>query len=136
MTINEYSTLMGYEETCEMAEYETANFIYMMAGDMDKRKFCEEYKEVGCSPLILELAESANRYEKAYREKQEQEKKIANAILRASDDMREAELHDIADRMDRIADTIIGRKDIIKWKLEHFSKLSDTDIEYIKINLR
>ena len=60
MTIQEYSTLMGYEETCEMAEYETANFIYMMAGEMDKQTFCKEYKEVGSSPLILTLAEAAN----------------------------------------------------------------------------
>ena len=42
MTIEEYSTLMGYEKTCEMAEYETANFIYMMAGDMDKQTFCKK----------------------------------------------------------------------------------------------
>lgn len=136
MTIKEYSELMGYNEECPMEEYETANFVYMMAGDMDKRDFCNEYKEVGCSPLILELAESANRFEKAYREKQEQEKKTAYAILRASDDMRDAKQNELADRMDRIADNIIGRKDIIKWKLEHFSTLSDADKEYIKTNLR
>lgn len=35
MTIQEYSTLMGYGTTCEKAEYETANLIYMMAGEMD-----------------------------------------------------------------------------------------------------
>ena len=40
MTIEEYSTLMGYGKTCEFEEYQTANFIYMMSGDMDKQTFC------------------------------------------------------------------------------------------------
>lgn len=136
MTINEYSTLMGYEETCEMAEYETANFIYMMAGDMNKQDFCREYREVGSSPLILALAENANKFEKAYQEKQEQENKVAEALLRASDDLRDASEDEYADRIDRISERIIGRKEIVMWKLEHLAKLSDADKEYIKNNLR
>ena len=89
MTIEEYSTLMGYEKTCEMAEYETANFIYMMAGDMDKQTFCKEYKEVGSSPLVLALAEAANSREIAYRDKEAKERQTAHALL------REAELPDM-----------------------------------------
>lgn len=136
MTINEYSTLMGYEETCEMAEYETADFIYMMAGDMNKQDFCREYKEVGSSPLILALAENANKFEKAYRDKQEQEKKTAEALLRASDDLRDASEDEFADRTDRITERLIGRKEIVLWKMEHLATLSDKDKEYIKNNLR
>ena len=36
MTQKEYSELMGYERDCSFEEYQQANFIYMMAGDMWK----------------------------------------------------------------------------------------------------
>lgn len=136
MTIEEYSTLMGYENTCEFAEYETANFIYMMAGEMDKQTFCREYKEVGSSPLVLTLAEAANSREIAYRDKVTKERQTAHAILREADDLRAAGHDDSADQLDRIATTLIGRKDCITWKLNKGFALSDTDNEYIKDNLR
>ena len=136
MTIQEYSTLMGYEETCEMAEYETANFIYMMAGEMDKQTFCKEYKEVGSSPLILTLAEAANSSQIAYRDKETKERQTAHALLREADAIRTAG-HDVeADQIDKIAANLIGRKDCIKWKLNKGFSQSDTDHEYITDNLR
>lgn len=136
MTIEEYSTLMGYEKTCEMAEYETANFIYMMAGDMDKQTFCKEYKEVGSSPLVLALAEAANSREIAYRDKEAKERQTAHALLREADAVRAAGHDDEADAIDKIAATLIGRKDCIKWKLHKGFALSETDNEYITDNLR
>ena len=136
MTIEEYSTLMGYEETCEFAEYETANFIYMMAGEMDKQTFCKEYKEVGQSPLVLTLAEAANSREIAYRDKETKERQTAHALLREADAVRAAGYDDEADQIDKIAASFIGRKDCIKWKLNKGFSLSDTDHEYITDNLR
>ena len=136
MTIQEYSTLMGYEGTCEFAEYETANFIYMMAGEMDKQTFCKEYKEVGQSPLVLTLAEAANSMEIAYRDKETKERQTAHALLREADSIRAAG-HDVeADQIDKIAVSLIGRKDCIKWKLNKAFSLSDTDNEYITDNLQ
>lgn len=136
MTIEEYSTLMGYTETCEMAEYETANFVYMMAGDMDKQSFCKEYKEVGCSPLILALAEAANKVGMAYRTLQGKERDVAHAILRQADGIRIDGYDEAADQLDKIAAKQIGRKDCIKWKLNKGYRLSETDNEYITDNLR
>ena len=136
MTIEEYSTLMGYEETCEFAEYETANFIYMMAGEMNKQDFCKEYKEVGSNPLVLTLAEAANSREIAYRDKETKERSTAHAILREADGLRAAGHDDSADQLDKIAATLIGRRDCITWKLNKGFALSETDNEYIKDNLR
>lgn len=136
MTIEEYSTLMGNEETCEMAEYETANFIYMMAGQMDKQTFCKEYKEVGSSPLVLTLAEAANSREIAYRDKETKERQTAHALLREADAIRAAGHDDEADAIDKIAASLIGRTDCIKWKLRKGFQLSEIDNEYITDNLR
>lgn len=136
MTIEEYSTLMGYDAICEFAEYETANFIYMMAGDMDKQTFCKEYKEVGSSPLILTLAEAANSREIAYRDKETKERQTAHALLREADEIREGGMDGSADAIDNIAAKLIGRADCIKWKLHKGFALSDTDREYITANIR
>lgn len=136
MTIQEYSTLMGYEETCPMEEYETADFIYMMAGDMDKQTFCKEYKKVGSSSLILTLADAANSREIAYRDKETKERQAAHALLREADEIRQGGMEASADAIDKIAATLIGRKDCIKWKLHKGFTLSETDNEYITDNLR
>lgn len=136
MTIQEYSTLMGYEETCSMEEYETGNFIYMMAGDIDKQTFCKEYKEVESSPLVLALAEVSNGFQKAYRDKETKERQTAHALLREADEIREGGMEASADAIDKIAATLIGRKDCIKWKLHKGFALSETDNEYITDNLR
>lgn len=136
MTIQEYSTLMGYEETCEIAEYETANFVYMMAGDMDKQTFCKEYKKVGGNPLVLTLAKTVNSWEMAYRDKQTKERRTAHAMLREADAIRATGHDEEADQIDKISASLIGRKDCIKWKLNKGFSLSDTDNEYITDHLR
>lgn len=136
MTIQEYSTLMGYEETCTMEEYERADFIYMMAGNMDKQTFCKEYKKVGSSTLVLTLADVSNDFQKAYRDKQTKECQTAHALLREADEIRQGGMEASADAIDKIAATLIGRKDCIKWKLHKGFALSDADNEYITDNLR
>ena len=136
MTIEEYSTLMGYEETCEMAEYETANFIYMMAGEMDKQTFCMDYRKHKDSVIIATLADAANSRDIAYRYKQTKERQTAHALLREADEIRQGGMEASADAIDNIAATLIGRKDCIKWKLHKGFALSETDNEYITDNLR
>lgn len=135
MTIEEYSTLMGYEETCPMKEYETADFIYMMAGEMTKQEFCKEYKKVGSSPLIFALADAANNRGIAYREKETKERQTAHALLREADEIRQGGMDAPADAIDKIAVKLIGRKECIKWKLHKGFALSETDKEYITNNL-
>ena len=134
MTIEEYSTLMGYTETCDMAEYEIANAIYMAAGEMDKATFCKEYKKTKNSPLVTILAAEANSKDKALREKLSSEREIAHKLLREAEDVRTAGLY--ADEIDNIAANMIGRKDCIAWKLEKGFTLGEADIAYIKDNLK
>ncbi len=168
MTIEEYSTLMGYQETCTMEEYTEANMTYMMAGNMDKQTFCREYKKISSSPLLRELAHAANSRDVAYRDKETKERQTAHALLRQGDNLRveaveaatmeeaveaatmeeaveaatmeeaveAATMEEAADAIDTIAAKLIGRKDCIRWKLEKGFKLSETDNEYIKDNLK
>ena len=137
MTIEEYSTLMGYEETCEMAEYETADFIYMMAGNMDKQTFCRNYKKSGeCTELILVLADTAKNKDITLRKHLAKERQIAHAILREADTVRSTGLEESAEQLDRMAANLIGRKDCITWKLHKGFALSEDDNEYIKDNLK
>lgn len=136
MTIEEYSTLMGYEGICTMKEYETADFIYMMAGNMDKQTFCQEYKKTKGSSLVRTLADAANSREIAYRDKEVKERQTAHALLREADEIREGGMDCSADAIDKIAAKLIGRKDCIKWKLHKGFALSETDNEYITDNIR
>lgn len=141
MTIEEYSNLMGYKQTCTDVEYQIADFIYLMAGDMNKQDFCKEYKKTGCTPLIRALADAAHSREIAYRDKQAKEEKTARALLQKADELRTTaagiadDIVDIADSLDDIAAGIIGRKDCIKIKINKGYVLSDTDKGYINDNL-
>lgn len=136
MTIEEYSTLMGYEETCEMAEYEIANAIYMAAGQMDKQAFCKEYKKMRNNPLVVTLAAEANSKDKALRQKQASERKTACALLFEANDVRISGLEESALAIEKIAAQMIGRKDCIIGKLSKGYKLSEADIDYILNNLK
>lgn len=138
MTIEEYSTRMGYEQTCDMAEYTIANTAYMMAGNMDKDTFCKEWKKHGQSPLVQLLSQAANSRDVAYRDALTKERQVAHSILRESGHVRGGfnDNDESAEILDGIAAKLIGKPDCIKWKLEKGFDLGDADIAYIKDNLR
>lgn len=136
MTIEEYSTRMGYLGFCSDKEYTNANLAYMMAGNMDKDEFCKDYRTHRDSVIIATLADAANSREIAYRDKETKERQTAHALLREADEIREGGMEASADAIDNIAATLIGRKDCIKWKLHKGFALSETDNEYITYNLR
>lgn len=138
MTIEEYSTLMGYEKTCGMEEFNTAESIYMTAGEMDKQTFCEEYKKVGASPLIMTLAENAINWRKAYKDAIARERATARYLILKADRIRQdpVGLHESsASGIEKRAYDLIGWKDSIQWKLANDIKLSEDDREYITDNL-
>ena len=136
MTQKEYSELMGYERDCSFEEYQQANFIYMMAGDMDKQAFCKEYKKAGHSPLVLELAKAENIIDIALRDEIEKGKKTARTLLREAAEIRQRGLGASADALEKIAADLIGRKECIKWKLLVELPLSEPDHAYIADNLQ
>ena len=136
MTIEEYSTRMGYLGFPSDEEYVKANLAYMMAGNMDKGEFCKDYRKHKDSVIIATLADATNSRDIAYRDKQTKERQAAHALLREADEIREGGMEESADAIDKIAATLIGRKDCIKWKLHKGFALSETDNEYITDNLR
>lgn len=135
MTIEEYSTRMGYLGFPSDEEYTNANLAYMMAGDMDKDTFCKEWKKHGSSPLVRLLSQAANSRDVAYRETKTKERQTAHALLREADEIRAGGLEDSADAIDNIAAKLIGRKDCIIWKLSKGFALGEADHAYIKDNL-
>lgn len=136
MTIEEYSALMGYAKNCPMEEYETADFIYMMAAEMTKQEFCKEYKDVGCSPLVLTLADEVHKRIILFQNEETQKCRAAHDLLREADEIRQGGMEASADAIDKIAATLIGQKDCIKRKLAYGFTLSGKDNEYITDNLR
>lgn len=137
MTIQEYSTLMGYKELCSIEEYSTANLIYMTAGDMDKQTFCREYKRIGKdNALLLTLTNEAIRDRRTRTRLEEQMLNCAHASLRTAEALRRGGLKKRADDVDKIAVRLICRKECIRWKLDRGFALSEADREYIKENIR
>lgn len=89
MTIEEYSTRMGYLGFPSDEEYVKANLAYMMAGNMDKDEFCKDYRKHKDSVIIATLADAANSRDIAYRDKQTKERQTAHALLREADEIRQ-----------------------------------------------
>ena len=136
MTIEEYSTRMGYLGFPSDEEYVKANLAYMMVGNMDKDEFCKDYRKHKDSVIIATLADAVNSRDIAYRDKQTKERQTAHALLQEAETIRQGDMEASADAIDKIAAMLIGRKDCIKWKLHKGFALSETDNEYINDNLR
>lgn len=79
-------------------EFIEANAMYMAAGDIDKDVFCREWKQIGESPLVKGLFETAYNLNQAL-----QENKL---MLKECQEM----LSDAADAMLEIADGLLGGK--------------------------
>lgn len=136
MTILEYTNRMGYLGFPSDEEYANANLAYMMAGSLDKDEFCKDYRKHKDSVIIAAIAFAANSREIAYREQKTQERLTAHALLREVDKIRQGGMEASADAIDKIAATLIGRKDCIKRKLHKGFSLTEADKEYITDNLR
>lgn len=134
MTLKEYSTLMGYTEDCTFEEYKAANFIYMMAGEMDKQTFCTEYKKMKDSPLIRTLAETANKHEMDSRKYRGRSEEMAHILLRQASQVRKGLVAKdaLADSIDGAAEQLIGKKQYLKYKLDNKLPLSDYDLQTLK----
>lgn len=136
MTIKEYSELMGYGGECPMEEYESANTAYMMAGDMDKQVFCREYRKVGGSPLVHELARTAATRDKSCSEEKAKGLQAAHGLLYEACRLREAGMGEFVEKIEGIAAMLVGRKYCVKWKLANKCPMGAADIEYVTENLR
>ena len=136
MTIEEYSTRMGYKETCDLQEYATADAIYLNAGNLDKDEFCADYRKHKGSVIIETLDDKVNSQAICIRDKETKERQTAHAILREADEVRTGGMDASAHALDSIAARLIGRADCIRWKIRKGYTLSESDNEYITDNLR
>ena len=136
MTIEEYSSRMGYTEYCDLQEYATADAIYLNAGNLDKDEFCADYRRHKGSVIIETLGDKVNSQAIYIRDKETKERKAAHAILREADEVRTGGMDASADALDNIATRLIGRADCIKWKIRKGYTLRESDKEYIMDNIR
>ena len=133
-------------------EYTEANAVYEMAGDMDKDTFCQEWKAVGGSPLVLELASSlyekrnevaslkdsiAERDDRIADLKQtmfEQATEIVEVSSACVDDMNKSQY----ERLEAAARKLANHRSVIIYKLNEISRdaLSPEDMDYIVHNIK
>lgn len=131
MTHEEYSKLMGYEGLCSMEEYQKADMAYMMAGEIDKAEFCREYKKVGSSPLVAQLARKACDLDAVNRQMASREKVGAIEMLSVAHALREYEMEDMAAMLDNLAAHRIGRRAAVQAKAKNKYTMTDADMDFI-----
>lgn len=137
MTIEEYSERMGYDHLATTEDYQQADFIYMMAGNMDKDDFCKDYKKHRDSILITTLADGVNSRDIFIRQSKAQMTEVAKALMEESQALREIDEEcSVADRLDDQAAKLIGRRECIRFKMGKRYFLSDNEREYITTYLR
>ena len=135
MTFEEYTRMMYYgnpqdaeREAVLRREYETARRVMELAGDgMDAEMFCSHFAAIGGNPLFQALFIRADRLDIDARGKRLRMKKAAHSEDPDSEDM--------ADEAERIASTLLSRRECITWKLDHGYGLSELDNIYINNNL-
>ena len=137
MTIEEYSTLMGYEKICEWTEFATAETLYMVLEDMDKQTFCREYKKIAGSPLVQLLASAVRKTELESENASAQNKRTAFSLLRQAARLRGGIVskEDMAESLDGMAMSLIDRKSCIRHKIANNLQLTENDLKYITDNL-
>lgn len=146
MTFEEYTRMMYYgnpqdaeREAALRREYETARRVMELAGDgMDAETFCSHFAAIGGNPLFQALFIRADRLDIDARGKRLRMKKAAHDLIDLADDVRDSEdpdSEDMADEAERIASTLLSRRECITWKLDHGYGLSELDNIYINNNL-
>lgn len=110
-----------------------------LAGDgMDAEMFCSHFAAIGGNPLFQALFIRADRLDIDARGKRLRMKKAAHDMIDLADDIRDSEdpdSEDMADEAERIASTLLSRRECITWKLDHGYGLSELDNIYINNNL-
>lgn len=137
MLQNEFESLIGKKVT--VAEYETANAVYMNACDMGKQSFCEDWKKHEDSAIIKALSDMVSSLE-------ERNESLAAQLseARVSEANRSVSLAKyLTDKADEYQDRamahqaveLIGMKEFIKYKLKMGYKLYSQDTDFILAEL-
>ncbi|MBQ4392072.1 MAG: hypothetical protein II826_03045 [Prevotella sp.] len=142
MLQKEFEERIGRSVTQE--EYVEANAMYMAAGDnMDKDVFCREWKQIGESPLVKGLFETAYNLNQALQEQklmlgecQEMLSDAADAMLEICNGLLDGEtVEHTTQELTKKAWWLVGQKEVTKRRFQNGYQLDDKDRETIINNL-
>lgn len=122
MTQKEFETRIGHEVTGD--EFDRANAIYMAAGDMDKDRFCADYKRHKDSEIIGVLFETADGLSDNLYVLRKERECLVDFLIDQAERYFAGELRDKAIDM-------IGAKEYLRKKIERGYNLWDADRELL-----
>ena len=97
MTQKEFEERIGREVTGD--EFERANDIYMMSGELDKDRFCADYKKHKDSEIIAALFETADKQKDRLHVLTKEREGLVNFLTDMAELTGEAEIQKMAARM-------------------------------------
>lgn len=134
MLLQEFIQRTGTQPTTTK-EFENIHQMYMST-QLDKDAFCKEYKKYGTSTLVKELNshitslnEEIKELHSLRKEEISENTELAEFLIGKSAALDDIDLYNQAIRM-------IGQKRCIIYKLQYGIQLIESDIEYIKNNLK
>ena len=134
-------------------EYVEANAMYMAAGDIDKDTFCREWKQIGESPLVRGLFDTAYNLNQALQEHKlmvnecrEMLSDAADAMLEICNGILSVEISEHSGPAGEAAGTaateltkkawwLVGHKEVTKRRVQNGYRLDDKDRATIINNL-
>ena len=122
MTQQEFEERTGREVTCD--EFDRANAIYMAAGDMDKDRFCADYKRHKDSEIIEVLFETADGLSDKLHVLRKERECLVDFLIDQAERYCAGELRDKAIDM-------IGAKEYLRKKIERGYNLWEADRELL-----
>lgn len=125
MTQKEFEERTGMNPTEE--EFKFINNLYINCS-MEKDEFCNEYKKVAGSKLLSEIQTNLEASQEAIRITTEKEKHIADFLISKSRVYSDTDFRKMAERL-------VGEKEVVTRTLEMGIQLWEEDIEYIKSKL-
>ena len=124
-------------------EYVEANAVYEAAGDMDKDEFCREWKQIGGSPLVKGLFDTAYNLNQALQEHKLMLNECREMLSDAADAMLEIcngildgkTVEHTTQELTKKAWWLVGQKEVTKRRVQNGYQLDDKDRETIINNL-
>ena len=124
-------------------EFIEANAMYMAAGDIDKDTFCREWKQIGESPLVRGLFDTAYNLNQALQEHKLMVNECREMLSDAADAMLEIcngildgkTVEHTTQELTKKAWWLVGQKEVTKRRVQNGYRLDDKDRATIINNL-
>lgn len=130
MTQQEFETRTGLTVTEE--KYQTIDALYMST-ILDKDEFCAAYTEgMENNPIVADLKRRTDLYSTSFDTHVDNDKKLAFHLLDIAQGLDPV----TKEELESIAWTLVPRKIFTEYKLDKGYALTDSDIVYIKQNLK